>query len=752
VAGGYGVAPIFLIRMAGVPFEALQKLETPATFAAARALLVRGKDAVRTDAAWELDCVLRRDLTAARAALLRTAGALLTRYFVFSPPEVQNLLKDFGETEVEALRPRNNRAAGRERHLLLYLQRVAAKNDIFSEFGPSAWGSVQKTEALDFSPGCSISQREVFLERWTAHALAAALNSDPAVRAEIAPRLHPCGRIDGDDFVLLESGETIALEQKTKEILSRCDGRTPACSLGVDRTVLEELAAKKILRWEVEVPALDPHAFDVLLEDVSHWRGNETRQRWLSIIQPLADYCRQFAESDEVVRRSEIMREATGSLQKLGAVAQPSRRFLYNAVNPIGEDCSRDAVFTIDEAMIDEVVREAEPWIDLWRDSYAFIASRVAAGLRGLFQTAPITNGAVSLPGFLKHCEEQRMSLTSHGLVALAHIAFLELKSAFQNKLVQRADAAEWHLSPEDCHFVRNNFEYPHFDEYTFPSADLQISTQSVTHVQRGEYEWILAELHPPIAMLHHCMYWNCPDKAAFARALAGTTYGQPNFFYGFVPADFTAHTTVRQFDVIPELSYFVAPARGKPEWQNIPTAETEVFIDEKSGDVGLRKRGSHEYLGSFARYWIIPLGFHPFYFGRAPHMPRLRCGKVIVQRESWTVTSSELSDGNFTGVSRDLVLAIERLRAARGLPRFVYIRPTEQALRRSGAEGRDKDTKPVFIDLESYLFIEIFHRWLVKAGEIEVTEMLPDPNHLLWQGEDGRRTFELRTLIVPRE
>jgi hypothetical protein len=84
-------------------------------------------------------------------------------------------------------------------------------------------------------------------------------------------------------------------------------------------------------------------------------------------------------------------------------------------------------------------------------------------------------------------------------------------------------------------------------------------------------------------------------------------------------------------------------------------------------------------------------------------------------------------------------------------LPRFVYIRPTEQALRRSGAEGRDKDTKPVFVDLESYLFFEIFHRWLTKSGELEVTEMLPDPDHLLWKEADGRRTFELRTLIIPR-
>ena len=102
-------------------------------------------------------------------------------------------------------------------------------------------------------------------------------------------------------------------------------------------------------------------------------------------------------------------------------------------------------------------------------------------------------------------------------------------------------------------------------------------------------------------------------------------------------------------------------------------------------------------------------------------------------------------------GVSRNLVLAIERLRAKRDLPRYIYIRPTEQALRRSGAEGRDKDTKPVFIDLESYLFLEIFYRWLTKSSELEVTEMLPDPDHLPWKEPDGRRTFELRTLIVPR-
>jgi Lantibiotic dehydratase, N terminus len=246
-------------------------------------------------------------------------------------------------------------------------------------------------------------------------------------------------------------------------------------------------------------------------------------------------------------------------------------------------------------------------------------------------------------------------------------------------------------------------------------------------------------------------MFWSCPDKETLSRALTSTTFSRPNFHFGFFAADFIAHTTVRLFDAIPELANFVAPQRGHPKWKKTSPADAEVYIDEATGDVCVGRIDNHEHLGSFARAWVIPLGFHPFQFGMAPHTPRLRCGKVIVQRRSWTVKAHDLIPGNYTGVSNQLVVAVEKLRAERNLPRFIYIRPTEQALRRSGAEGRDKDTKPVFVDLESYLFLEIFHRWLIKAGEIEVTEMLPDSEHLFWKESNGRHSFELRTLIVPR-
>jgi hypothetical protein len=795
--------------MAGVPFDVVEQLATPETSRLARELVVRQDEFTQAKTeverilgrprhglskelfkAWRkalrsgtippavdapsqafghcwqrasalaetearLDEALQRELELARVALLQATRTLSARYLVFGGAGVREVLAGLlaEGTSEGRLPPRKKKDRARERHLLLYLQRICTKNDTLSEFGPGGWGMIGgRSKSVAVSPQPGFAARETFLERWTAHGVAAALNADPEIRPEIAPRLNPNGLIAGDRFVFTDTAEAIDLDTATQQVLQRIDSKTAAYALGVDARILEQLAEQRIIRWEVEVPALEPHAFDVLVSDVAQWRDGPVRALWLNALQPIAALPGKFAEAASTSARAEIMDDARRQLQNLGAARTSSDRFLYSAANPIGEECFRECGFTIGEDLVDEVARDAAPWIDLWRDSYAFVASRVSAGLRGILEKTPKKNGALPLPAFLRVCEQLGMPLTGPALVGLAHTAFQEVKEAFRQLMEPHADAEEWQLTADDCHFVRKNFEYPKFDEYTYPSADMQLSAKSVEAVGRGEYEWVLAELHPPVALLHHGFYWSCPDKEALGRALASTTNGRPTFHFGFFAIDFTATTTVRVLDAMPGLTNFVAPQRGSPWWRIIPPAQIDVFADETSGDVGLRLRQTGEYLGSFARAWVIPLGFHPFLFGRSPHLPRLRCGKVIVQRRSWTISLEELPAGDYTGISRNLVAAIERLRAAKGWPRYIYIRPSEQALRRSGAEGRDKDTKPVFIDLESYLFLEIFHGWLTKAGELEITEMLPDPEHLLWQEQDGRRTFELRTQIVPKE
>jgi hypothetical protein len=393
---------------------------------------------------------------------------------------------------------------------------------------------------------------------------------------------------------------------------------------------------------------------------------------------------------------------------------------------------------------------DAELWIDFWRDTYAFVASRVSAALRSILAKAGLDDRPVPLPVFLSICAQANLPLQGPGLIAPAVLAFQEVKAAFRARLQAHANEEEYQLTKDDCHVVRQNFEFPTFDEYTYPSADLQIAAESTEAISRGDYRWIVSELHPPVAMLHHGTYWACPDKARLNVAFTQSACHQPNFHFGLFAADMNAHTTVRIFDALPDLTWFVSPQRGDPKWKTISPNQAEVHVARETGDVRLRCIGSGESLGSFARAWVIPLGFHPFQFGLAPHTPRLRCGRAIVQRQTWVVRLEEMPPGSYKGVSIDLVAGVDQLRKARGWPRYIYIRPSEQALRRSGGEGRDKDTKPIFIDLESYLFLETFHRWLVKAGELEVTEMLPAPNHIFWQEKDGRRTFELRTLIVP--
>src|SRR4051812_758612 len=250
--------------MAGVPFDVLEGLETVETVRRARELVVRQDEfakarsevegllrhrghglseelfrawrkAIRSgtmppaagDASshaftgcWEcaarlseaeanLDASLQDELALARENLLEAARAILPPYLVFSSGGLrERLAKQSADTGT--LPPRNKAARAHERHLLLYLQRVAAKNDSLSAFGPEGWGTVEgDPKGLTLATRSGIAARETFLERWTAHGVAAAVNADPETRPELSPRINPNGLIHGNRFLFTDTGESI---------------------------------------------------------------------------------------------------------------------------------------------------------------------------------------------------------------------------------------------------------------------------------------------------------------------------------------------------------------------------------------------------------------------------------------------------------------------------------------------------------------------------------------------------------------
>src|SRR3984893_18695816 len=181
--------------MAGVPFEPIEQLSTPAISAAARELLVRRKEftkaklevdqilrsrrhglskeafrawhkAIRSGTAPTIaeppsdpfaiysDCLsrlsyaksdfdesLRRQIEISRQSLFESAQKILPAYLVSAGEGVAERLGrqlSIGEK----LPARNKEARAPDRTILLYLQRARAKNEWLSAFGPSSWGRV----------------------------------------------------------------------------------------------------------------------------------------------------------------------------------------------------------------------------------------------------------------------------------------------------------------------------------------------------------------------------------------------------------------------------------------------------------------------------------------------------------------------------------------------------------------------------------------------------------------------------------
>jgi hypothetical protein len=118
-----------------------------------------------------------------------------------------------------------------------------------------------------------------------------------------------------------------------------------------------------------------------------------------------------------------------------------------------------------------------------------------------------------------------------------------------------------------------------------------------------------------------------------------------------------------------------------------------------------------------------------------ATHTPRITIDRLVVARETWRFSRSELP---WTAVKEptERFLALQRWRAARSLPRFIFIKvPTEK--------------KPIFLDLDNPAFGDLFARQMGRAESVAIQEMLPDPADSWLEDAAGERyACELRLVF----
>ncbi|MEO8700900.1 MAG: hypothetical protein ABI867_12705 [Kofleriaceae bacterium] len=791
----YAFAPLFCVRLAGVPFEILESLGSPELFELARGV-VAAETALDREA--EATLALGRDLNLARAVAQRLRRAvshrraiteavvaeaapgyaaaltvletarreLVARFAVADAAareqltaHAQGTLPDYLVFEsVEALKLLRRRAGraladtpsvrrNHERHYAMYLQRVCAKNDTISRFGPTSWGTVvEEQHGVSLDPRPGVTRRDVSVERWVVSALVAAINADPVVRAELCPRRHTNGRLEGTAYVRADEDRAVPLSSGDLELLARIDGTTPAHALDTER--LGQLADSGVIRWELELVAWDATPLATLRADLAGWRDGEPRTRWLAEVDALVAITRQFATELDAEARLALVQRVSARCIELGGTL-PIGRTLYKARNPIIEECERTTNLVLGGDLAAALTADIGPWIDLFRDTIALAATHCFERVRQLHASAPRRDGKLVLAAFVAHCEANDFAIRGAGLSRIARLAFDICKREFRDVLGGRADAREWVIDEAACRVLRDRHAVRPAEEFSLVSPDLQLAASSPEAVARGDYQWIVAELHTMITPLQRCLDWSCNDpellRAQYRGAAMGRSWVVPSRAGFFATS---VHTSPeRLVEYVPGF-VFAAPERAKPAWRSVAPSEVEVVVDEASHDIRVRS-GDGEDLGSLLRTPWLAMGIHPFFpLELAPHTPRLRIGKTIVQRETWHVTWDELHCQAPDANAPELLVAIERLRAVRGIPRFVYVRPSTVLVERVEIFGRDKDVKPIYVDLESTIFADIFLRRLHEYKQLEVVEMSPAPDQLLWREPDGRYCFELRTMM----
>jgi hypothetical protein len=126
-----------------------------------------------------------------------------------------------------------------------------------------------------------------------------------------------------------------------------------------------------------------------------------------------------------------------------------------------------------------------------------------------------------------------------------------------------------------------------------------------------------------------------------------------------------------------------------------------------------------------------------------AGHTPRVSIDRLVIARESWTFSADEISFADEKDDGRRFVEA-RRWARKHGMPRFVFAKS-------------EAEMKPVYVDFDSHLFVDMFAKLARRTAKedktkslITISEMLPTHDQAWLEDAQGNRyTSEFRIVAV---
>ncbi|MET9882853.1 lantibiotic dehydratase [Streptomyces sp. NPDC006430] len=640
----------------------------------------------------------------------------------------------------------------REELVAHYWQRFCVKNDTIGFFGPVGWGRWDlTTHGVRIDPGSGlIAGSQVYFASWAVDALAARIDTEPALREWVAPRRVPFVRQSGME-VTVPGRPLQALSAEARAVLALCDGVRSAREIraalpGVDvPAVLADLVARRWVVWKLEVPA-DAHPERHLRAWLDRVGDAELRAPGLAALDVLErgrDRVRAAEGPEALVAALTDLEEEFVALTETAAVREksagtaPCRALVYS-------DCRRAATATLGRA-VHEALAPLDPLLTSAGWLTARLADAVMARAREVYHRLA-GQGPVDLAAFWFAC------------MPILHGAARSEAAELQQEFRRRWDAIL--APPPGTRRVRLPLEAvagPVAELFGGPgggwtaarylSPDIMIAAADERAVARGDFELVLGELHVAANTLGASLFVHQHPAAEELVRLTDRDHPGPRLM-PLLPKEHRSrlsarirHSLVRPEDYYVALVDFTADP-GRP--RTVLSADVAV-VERADGELAVILPDGAEFpavdvfshvLTTLAMdlFQILPAG--------AAHSPRVTVDRLVVARETWRLPPSDMDFAEEKDEARRFVRA-RQWREGHELPRFVFVvLPTE--------------SRPFYVDFDSPVYVNILAKAVRRMarkdpqGRAVVTEMLPSPEQA-WLTDDRGEVYtsELRFVAV---
>jgi hypothetical protein len=755
--GGWRLLTHFFLRGTGFPIERALAAADPELAAAA-------------------DRAIADDSREARAALHAEAAAAAgrTSHFlrrVASEPDFAAAVawqnRAAHANAVTTIRAGGDMAGSRRREreavLWSYLQRYATKNDTVGFFGPIGWGQFADRPGLEMRPGPALMRRrETYFEYWGIDLLAEASSADRAARASMAPRRVTAARLDGT-VVRVLVGQEFEIPPAYARLLELCDGATPGAriaerlaaepELGVESQeqvldMLDELVESGLVLWRVEVPlggARHERVLRRVIESIADPDARDRAAAALGELEAARDRVARAAGDDAALVAA--LGELDRTFERLTERAATRRAGKsYAARTLVVEDGLRD----LDLLVGSQVAERAGPPLGLLLESARWLTHAIAVRYRerlaAAYDELRVETGADRIE--LSWLADRVAPLFS-GSSRLSPPIIAELEIELRERWARVLDARQDERRIErtaDALWprVRDDFAAPGagWPAGRWHSPDLLIAADSAEAISRGEFALVLGELHLSVigpgtglALREH------PDLEQVARPILEAS-PEPRVAWVASAREALRTNHSQGPQIFHDHPHFVEleTSDGRSSLPRERVLAVADFQVERAGDrlVARARRGeaTFDLLDLFAS----PLAFQTCNsFGLLPpwsHAPRVTIDGMVVARETWRFEPDAFAFCQEKDPAARF-LGARRFSRAHDLPRFLFARTPEEL-------------KPIYLDLDAPIAVELLCKMLRRASRLAVSEMLPRPDQVWLADHAGRRySCELRTAAI---